>query len=137
MVSDDPFTAINHPLQPWAMKAHLLAAPLFVFALGLIFKDHVVAKYRNGSPKPARGSGVLILAAFLPATVTGYVLPLIASGDPRDAIAWAHIGFGVALLALYAGHLLVVPARRETKEGVAGNVVVTGIQIGRRGGGAR
>jgi len=135
MTSDDPFSAVNHPLQPWALKAHLLAAPVLVFALGFLFKDHVVAKWRNGAPQPARRSGIFIVAAFLPATLTGSLLPLLASGSPRDAVAWAHLGFGVALLAIYGGHLLVVPARKEGGNGAGGNgVTVTGIRIGTKNG---
>src|SRR5262249_18552710 len=67
MVNDDPFSAVNHPLQPWALKLHVLAAPVLVFAVGMIFKDHVVAKYRNGVTRASRRSGVLLLATTLPA----------------------------------------------------------------------
>lgn len=134
MVNADPFSAVNHPLQPWALRLHILAAPVLLFAIGMVFKDHVVAKYRNGVTRGSRGSGVLVLLALAPATLTGYLLPLAASGSTRDAIAWAHLGFGLAWLALHGGHLLVVPARKETKNGA---VVTTGIQIGRRDGAAR
>ena len=49
MVNTDPFTAFNHPLQPWALKVHVFSSPFLVFGVGIIFKDHVIAKLRNGS----------------------------------------------------------------------------------------
>ena len=137
MAGDDPFSAVNHPLQPWALKAHVLAAPILVFAIGLIFRDHVLAKARNGGTRRVKRSGLALGIAVLPATATGYLLPVLASGGSRDAVAWAHVGFGTALLALHLGHLLVVPAARGSKNGaVAGPAVSTGIQIGIRRGGS-
>ncbi|MBI3449442.1 MAG: hypothetical protein HY049_11060 [Acidobacteria bacterium] len=131
MTGHDPFSAVNHPLQPWALKAHVLAAPILVFAIGLIFRDHVLAKYRNGATRRVKRSGLGLVIAVVPATVTGYLLPALASGSGRDAVAWAHVGFGAALLALHLGHLLVVPAGKGSKNG-AGAIVSTGIQIGVR-----
>ncbi len=37
----DPWAVINHPLQPWVLKAHIIAAPLLIFSLGLITLRHV------------------------------------------------------------------------------------------------
>jgi hypothetical protein len=136
MTSGDPFSAVNHPLQPWALRLHVLAAPVVVLAVGLILKDHVVAKYRNGAPAASRRTGIVLLVALGPATLTGYLLPIVASGSARDAIAWAHLGFGIAWLALHAGHVLVSPERRPARDGAsAKGVVSSGLRIGRRGGG--
>jgi hypothetical protein len=41
----DEFAVINHPLQPWVLKAHIVAAPLMVFAVGLIAADHIWKQY--------------------------------------------------------------------------------------------
>ncbi len=138
MKTDDPFSAVSHPLQPWALRLHVLAAPFVVFVVGLVVKDHVIAKYRGGAPAASLRTGLLILLAVAPATLTGYLLPIVVSGSARDALAWAHLGFGVAWLALHVGHLLVAPESKAARiEAPAGGVVTTGIRIGGRGGGAR
>ncbi len=54
---DDPFTLIRHPLQPWALDLHVLAAPLFMLAVGIILREHILARLtdprrRRGSPSP-------------------------------------------------------------------------------------
>src|SRR5262249_34490426 len=43
MTTDDPYAVVNHPLQPWVLDLHLIAAPILVFSIGLIFMDHVAA----------------------------------------------------------------------------------------------
>jgi len=137
MTHEDPFSAVNHPLQPWALHLHVLAAPVLVFAVGAIFKDHVIGKYLNGSPRPARRSGVLFLAVLLPSILTGYLLQVITAEGWRAAAAWTHLGFGVLLLLLYGAHLLVVPATTAaSREGDAASprtgATVTGLRIGPR-----
>ncbi|HXO18770.1 MAG TPA: hypothetical protein VOA87_02470, partial [Thermoanaerobaculia bacterium] len=44
----DPFAVVNHPLQPLVQHLHVLAAPLLVFAVGLIWRRHVWAGWRLG-----------------------------------------------------------------------------------------
>ena len=45
---DDPFAVVNHPWQPDVQHLHVVAAPLLVFALGLIWQSHVRASLRLG-----------------------------------------------------------------------------------------
>jgi len=136
MANEDPFSAVNHPLQPWALSLHILAAPVLVFVTGLVFKDHVMAKYRNGTPPRAKGSGVFVLAVILPAILTGYLLPVLADDTPRRLTAWLHLGFGALLLLAYGAHLLLVP-KTSIVNGAAiepgRGAVATGIRIGRAG----
>ena len=50
----DPFSAVNHPWQPLVLKAHLVAVPLLVFAVGLIFSSHAAERYRSGRSSSGR-----------------------------------------------------------------------------------
>ena len=45
----DEWAVVNHPWQPHLQHLHVLVAPTLVFAVGLIWTGHVVAKYGNGS----------------------------------------------------------------------------------------
>ena len=40
MQGEDPFSAYNHPLQPWMLAAHILLAPALVLALGWAWGTH-------------------------------------------------------------------------------------------------
>ncbi|HEU4402302.1 MAG TPA: hypothetical protein VFT43_09370, partial [Candidatus Polarisedimenticolia bacterium] len=42
MTSDDPFSVLHHPWQPYALALHVLVGPAAVFALGLITRGHIL-----------------------------------------------------------------------------------------------
>ncbi len=92
------FAAINHPLQPFVLKAHILVAPILVFALGVISLRHMWAYYVNGAAKGRwSGIGTVWLAGVM--IVTGYLVQGITADTLLRVIAYTHIGVG-ALFAV-------------------------------------
>ncbi len=116
MTSDDPFTAYNHPLQPWMLTLHVLGAPVLVFGVGIIFKDHVLGKMKNGAPPAARRGGLWTLALVVPLILTGYLVQVLASGDFRNLSSWIHLGLGIAFLVFYGIHLAGAIKLKAEKE---------------------
>ncbi|HSL83715.1 MAG TPA: hypothetical protein VLF66_13150, partial [Thermoanaerobaculia bacterium] len=57
MEPTDPFAVVNHPLQPTVQHLHVLVAPLLVFGVGLIWREHVWKHFRNGV-RSGRRSGL-------------------------------------------------------------------------------
>ena len=53
VTSSDPYAVVNHPWQPFFLKFHILASPFLVFALGLIFRGHVLDRWRSGGKAAA------------------------------------------------------------------------------------
>ena len=45
----DEWAVVNHPWQPHVQHLHLLAAPLLVFAVGVIWRRHVVKRCANAA----------------------------------------------------------------------------------------
>jgi hypothetical protein len=111
MTNDDPFSAVNHPLQPWALALHVLAAPALVFGVGIMFKDHMLGKMKNGAPDRAKRAGLSTLLLFVPMVVTGYLIQVLSAEIPRRWSIWLHIGLGIGYMVLYAGHLASAPSR--------------------------
>ena len=107
--NDDPFTAYNHPLQPRALEAHILLAPVLVFAVGWIFATHVVP--RLGSHPARRASGVALLALFGAMVVSGYALQISSEPAWRTALAWIHGLAGAAWTLLFLAHAWTGRAR--------------------------
>ncbi|GAB4370837.1 MAG: hypothetical protein Kow0062_05900 [Acidobacteriota bacterium] len=98
MVSDDPFSAYNHPLQPWALAAHVLIAPLLVLVLGWIWGVH--AAPRRVDPRArARRSGLVNIAIAAVMVASGYLLQVVTEETVRLALAWTH-GVSGTLFAL-------------------------------------
>lgn len=89
VVSEDEFAVANHPLEPYALDAHILIAPLAMFGFGLIFHSHIWRKYR--SPARARRlSGVASFALIIPMALSGYLLQVSADEMLREAMKWTH-----------------------------------------------
>jgi hypothetical protein len=139
MTSDDPFSAVNHPLQPWALALHVLAAPVLLFTVGMIYKEHVLGKMKNGSPARVRRIGTATVAVLAPLALSGYLLQVMASGGARSLTAWVHLGLGALFVVAYGAHLITSPSRAAAAAGARNGktipgATVTGIQIGRRQG---
>ena len=49
MKPTDPFSVINHPLEPYMLDVHIIAAPVLVVAIGIILHSHILFKIENGS----------------------------------------------------------------------------------------
>jgi hypothetical protein len=112
---DDAFSAVQHPLQPWALDLHILAAPVLVFGIGWIFKDHVVAKLASKSA-PLRASGIASLALIAPMVVSGYLLQMVAHEGWRLGLVLVHAVSGGLFTLVYAFHVLSAPAQERERD---------------------
>jgi hypothetical protein len=99
----DEFAIINHPLQPWVLKAHVLAAPLMVFAVGLITAGHIWKQYQR-PVSSGRASGLTSMWVLAPLIVSGYLIQVVTHLGWLEAIAWAHLGTGATYLAALVAH---------------------------------
>jgi hypothetical protein len=102
----EPFAAFNHPLQPWVLKAHILVAPIAVFAIGMIAVSHA---WRHWASRAVAGrrSGVLLGLATAPMILTGYLVQAIVHRTWLTVTAWTHIVVGFLFLAGLMTHLIV------------------------------
>ncbi len=118
MASDDPYAVVHHPLQPWVLKAHILVAPLLVFAVGTVFLRHVVGQWRSHEPD-ARRSGRLVFVLFVAMVSSGYLIQAAASGPWARWLGWAHLGAGAAYLVVMAAHQAVAALLAQRDERTA------------------
>ena len=103
--SQDPFSIVSHPWQPQVAALHILAAPLLVFGLGLIARDHIVGRFRDPRARRGRRTGIVAAGLVLPMVASGYALQTFGSQSWRGATGWLHLGLGVLYLAALAAHL--------------------------------
>ena len=89
-----------HPLQGLLQHFHVLAAPLLVFALGLVVRGHVWPRYRSGRAT-GRATGLMLAAGLGPMILTGYGIQIVTEPATRFALAWIH---GVSPLLFLAGY---------------------------------
>ncbi|HLQ37361.1 MAG TPA: hypothetical protein VK348_06155 [Planctomycetota bacterium] len=99
----DEFAVVHHPWQPTVQDAHLLVAPVLVFAVGLVFRSHALAQLGTGAAR--RRTGWLLLILFAPMVVSGYLLQVLA-GDIRAVAGVVHAAVGGAFLLGFIAHRL-------------------------------
>ena len=111
MRSDDPYAVVNHPLQPWALDLHVVAAPLLVFALGMMMQHHIVGQLSRGAGRSGRGTGLVAVFCMAPMVATGYLIQVFTNDRARLACVVVHIVTGVVYTLMFLAH--VVRSRRQ------------------------
>jgi hypothetical protein len=122
----DPYSAVNHPLQPATQHLHVLAAPFLVFATGLIWRNHVWSHWKKGVPQRRR-SGLALIASVAPMVVSGYLLQTAVGDGWRKAWVVVHVTTSLLFLAGYLGHAVAaiqVGARARRRRRDAGRRAV-------------
>lgn len=105
--ASDPFAVVNHPLQPWFLKAHIIVSPFLLLALGMILFGHVWKHY-TGRITWGRRSGILSILSFLPMVVTGYLIQSVTGQGWLEALAIAHIVAGFLFLLGLGAHQVAI-----------------------------
>lgn len=120
MESNDPFAVANHPWQPHMLHVHVLAAPIAVFALGLVFSTHIWSKLAGGV-KARRWSGLGGLWLLAPMILSGYLMQVVTGETTLLVVKIIHWVSAGLFAALYVGHQVArttstLPLSRPRKE---------------------
>lgn len=100
----DELSAV-HPGQSVAQHLHVLAAPLLVFAVGLLWQTHVWLGIRLGNG-PRRRSGVLLAGLAGPMIASGYLLQIAVEPAWRRAWIAVHVGLSLVWIVATVAHQL-------------------------------
>lgn len=106
METNDPFSVINHPLQPHMLNLHLLAAPALLFVMGIILNSHIAKKLKKNN-LPNRKTGWVALVFFPVMTFSGYLLPMLTNPILSKAMLVVHLASGGIFAAVYAAHQVI------------------------------
>lgn len=114
LTSDDPFSVVNHPMQPHALSTHVVVAPLLVFTLGWIFGDHIWPKYLQRNA-PYRRSGLWSMAMIAPMTLSGYLIQVTTTESVRQAMTIVHWVSSALFVLAYGIHLMTKKERMAAR----------------------
>ena len=114
--SPDPWAVINHPLEPWALKAHILSAPLMLFSIGLIATQHIWRSLKSSLPT-GRQSGRIAWYVFAPLVLSGYLIQAVTSPLTLEVLAWTHLALGVLVAGAIGVHRVALHSRRKQRKG--------------------
>jgi hypothetical protein len=99
----DPFSVVNHPLQPLTQHLHILTAPLLVFAVGLVWRRHVWSQWQRRTAERRR-SGLTLMFLLVPMIASGYLLQTAVDGGWRKVWVGVHLAASGLWLAGYLTH---------------------------------
>lgn len=108
----DPYSVVRHPWQPTFQHLHVLAAPLLVFAAGLIWRRHVWNGWRSGI-RSRRRSGLSLALSLAPMAASGYLLQVTVEESWRNVWSWIHLATSILWILTYLVHQLLAPKRRS------------------------
>ena len=125
----DEWAVVNHPWQPHMQHLHVLAAPLLIFALGLIWSTHVLGKLNNG--RTNRVAGIGLTALFLPMAASGYLLQVAVDPGWRRTWVWVHVVSSLLWVVAFVVHQVrAMMAKTENgQSNASGEPVVTPFRI--------
>ncbi len=107
MRSDDPYSAINHPLQPAALAWHVVGAPLLVFAVGLITQEHILTRVKDGARPRGRRSGMAAALVVVPMILSGYGLQVVSEPPLRSLVLALHLSTSALFFVTYIVHVFM------------------------------
>jgi len=111
---EDPYAVVNHPFQPDVQHLHILAAPLLVFAAGLIWRRHVWPQWKRGVER--RRSGTVLICLLVPMVVSGSLIQTAVDARWRKIWVAVHLTASFLWLAGYLTHQAVGYFRRVTSD---------------------
>lgn len=119
----DPFSVVNHPWQGEVQHLHILVAPLLVFAVGLIWRRHILMHWQNGV-KAGRRSGVEVMLTTTPMVASGYLIQTTVTDSWRLAWIVIHCTTSGLWVAGYLIHQIASRrGKRQAKEHVWGQAI--------------
>jgi hypothetical protein len=122
LVSDDPFSVVNHPWQLVMLKLHILVAPLLIFSVGMVALRHIWRHLESGE-RAGRRSGMITVAVLGPMIVSGYLIQAVTHRGWLRAMAVSHIvtgvlyGLGLLVHQFTAGGRAARATRAEARRG--------------------
>jgi len=105
MTPADEFALWNHPQQGLVHDLHLLAAPLLVLSLGMLWGTHARPRWRAGQ-RANRSTGLLLLANALPMIFSGVLIQISVEESWREAWKLIHLATSLLWIAGYLAHQL-------------------------------
>ena len=108
----DPFAVVNHAWQPQVHVAHVLAAPLCLFAVALMWRDHAWARVRSGFRKRRR-TGLALTLSLVPMAASGYLLQVSVDETWRRVWIVLHVTSSLVWVLVYPWHPWAARTRRR------------------------
>jgi hypothetical protein len=104
LTGSDPDSRLGHPWQPAILAAHVLAAPVAVFAMGLLLRGHALPQLKRRE-REGRRTGLALTAVGMPLVFSGYLVQVFTGESLRKGTGWIHAALGTLFALAFLMHL--------------------------------
>ena len=104
LAGSDPDSRLGHPWQPAVLAAHVLAAPVAVFAMGLLLRAHALPQLKRGE-REGRTTGLALTAVGMPLVFSGYLVQVFTGESLRKWTGWIHAAVGLLFAIAFLMHM--------------------------------
>lgn len=116
VTNPDPFSIVNHPLQPIALDIHILTSPFLLFVAGFLIAGHARHK-RKKKRKTNRLSGNLVQWTMIFMGASGYMLQILTDGTLKQISLILHLATSGLFVIGFSRHFYVGMRARSNKLG--------------------
>lgn len=102
MQVESPYGERPHWSQGYIQSIHIFLSPLLVFAIGMLWKDHIVMKFKHSARK--RGSGITLFIICAVMIFSGYGIQSFYEETTKAVQTWAHLISSFLFVVAYAIH---------------------------------
>lgn len=103
----------KHPWQNPALTIHGAAAFVMLIAFGALLSAHVPMGWRTHR---SRFWGLTLVSLLAVQALSAYCLYYLSEEVARDLVAWVHLGVGLCLPLVLAGHILAGRKSRKSQK---------------------
>ncbi len=104
LTGSNPDSRLGHPWQPGVLAAHVLVAPVAVFAMGLLLRSHALAQLQRGE-REGRGTGLALTIVGMPLVFSGYLVQVLTGEALRKGTGWIHAALGLVFSLAFFLHM--------------------------------
>lgn len=101
--------------QGYWQGAHILVVPALIFAVGVLWRDHIYTKYRNGVKKK-RKSGLILIISFFLMTVSGYLIQVLGGFEKIVWVKDFHLYTSLLWSMAYGIHQFIKVGSQKTSK---------------------
>jgi hypothetical protein len=118
--STDPYSSASSPWQIRSYNAHILTAPILVFAIALIWNRHIWPRWKNGTVREFGwlkiNTGRLLMFLIVPMIWSGYGLQITADELWRKILITVHLVTSGAWTLGFVLHLIKARAKKRSRK---------------------
>jgi hypothetical protein len=93
----------SHPFEVHLQHIHILTVPFLLFAVAMIFRDHVLKKIVTKF-KLMRKSGITMIALFVLMVFSGYLIQVVMNEQFRQIVIYLHLVMSALWVLIYLYH---------------------------------